>query len=90
MLGLRYIFRWSRITPLLLAATMMAQAAPVNDPAIELLKSRLSSTSIGDRPRLCLQIAQKQLADADGLYAAADVEKHDDSQAYRHPAHSWS
>jgi len=60
---------------LLLAATMMAQAAPVNDPAIELLKSRLSSTSIGDRPRLCLQIAQKQLADADGLYAAADVEK---------------
>lgn len=42
---------------------------------MEDMKARLSSTSIGDRPHLCVQIAQRQLAETDKLYAAVEVEK---------------
>jgi len=62
-------------TTLLLVAALSAQAPPAADPAVEALKARLSSTSIGDKPRLCVQIAQKQLAEVDKFYAAAEVEK---------------
>lgn len=56
-------------------AAMAAQAAPSNDLTVEQLKAKLSSTSVGDRPHLCVQIAQKQLAEAQKQYAAADFEK---------------
>jgi hypothetical protein len=72
----------------LLAATAAAAAplgnlhyaAPVNvvlsnEPTIEELKARLPSTGIGDRPHLCVEIAQKQLAETDRLYAADQVEQ---------------
>jgi len=76
MLGVRRLFRcWIAVTPLVLVATMAAQAPPANDPTVEVLKSRLSSTSIGDRPHLCVQIAEKQLVVADKFYAAGEVEK---------------
>jgi hypothetical protein len=39
------------------------------------MKAKLSSTSIGDRPHLCLQIAERRLAETSSLYAAADYEK---------------
>ena len=58
---------------LLIAVT--ASAIPRDDPSVQELKARLSSTSVGDRPHLCLQIAQLQLGESDKLYAAADVEK---------------
>jgi hypothetical protein len=61
-----------------LAAVVTSQSAsalPSGETSVEELKARLSSTSIGDRPRLCLQIAQQQLAVADKLYADADYEK---------------
>ena len=58
---------------LLIAVT--ANAIPREDPSVQELKARLSSTSVGDRPHLCLQIAQLQLGESDKLYAAADVEK---------------
>jgi hypothetical protein len=45
------------------------------DPTVEGLKARFASTSIGDRPRLCIQIAQRQLEEADNDYTASDIEK---------------
>jgi hypothetical protein len=58
-----------------LIAAGIAGAIPGSDPSIEGLKGRLSGTSVGDKPHICLQIAQKQLVEADRFYAAADVEK---------------
>jgi len=52
-----------------------APALPSNDLTVEDLKGKLASTSLGDRPHLCVQIAQKQLAEADKQYAASDFEK---------------
>jgi hypothetical protein len=76
MLGARYIFRiWEAITLLALLAAASAHAVPGNDPTVDELKGRLSSTSVGDRPHLCVQIAQKQLAEADKQYAASEFEK---------------
>ena len=76
MLGVRGLSSlWRTITLCALGATLAASASPSNEPTLEDLKARLSSTSIGDRPHLCVQIAEKQLAEADKLYAAAEVEK---------------
>lgn len=75
MLGVRYLYRlWGTIT-LLALATGMARGAPTAEPTVEELKARLSSLNVPDRPHLCVRIAQKQLAEADRFYAAADVEK---------------
>jgi hypothetical protein len=75
MLGARFLFRvWGTVTLLALVA-VMARAVPRNEPTVDELKARLSSLSVGDRPHLCVQIAKKQLAEADKFYVAADVEK---------------
>jgi hypothetical protein len=76
MLGVRHLLRvWGTIPLLALLATLLASAAPSDQPSVEDLKARLSSASVGDRPRLCVQIAQKQLVEADKFYAASEVEK---------------
>ncbi len=76
MLGVRYLFRlWGTVTLLALVVAVTASAAPSNEPTVEELKARVASTNIGDRPHLCVHISQKQLAEADKLYAAGDVEK---------------
>jgi hypothetical protein len=76
MLGARYLFRLGgTLTLLALVAAVTVFTAARSESTVEELKARLSSTSIGDRPHLCVQIAQKQLAVADKLYAAAEVEK---------------
>ncbi len=75
MLWLQCRFRvWGAVALVgLLAAT--ARAVPGNDLSVDDLKAKVSSASVGDRPHLCVQIAQKQLAEADKQYAAADFEK---------------
>ena len=76
MLGEQYRLRmWGAVALVVVLAGGTAHAAPNNDPSVEQLKAKLSSTSVGDRPHLCVQIAQKQLAEADKQYAAADFEK---------------
>ena len=76
MLGVQYLFRlWGTVLLFVLVASAVAGAAPNGEPTVEELKARLSSTSVGERPHLCVQIAQKQLAEADKLYGAAEVEK---------------
>jgi hypothetical protein len=76
MLGVRNLTRfWGTITVFAVVAAATAAAAPSSEPTIDELKARLASASIGDRPHLCVQIAQKELSEADKLYAANEVEK---------------
>jgi predicted metal-dependent phosphoesterase TrpH len=60
------------LIPLALAAAVMARS---NEPTVEELKARVASASVRDRPHLCVEIAQKQLTEADKLYAASDFDK---------------
>jgi hypothetical protein len=76
MLGARYLFRlWGTLTVLVLVLAGLARAVPGTEPTAEGLKARLSSTSVGDKPHLCVQIAQIQLKEADKFYLASEVEK---------------
>jgi hypothetical protein len=76
MLGARHLFRWWGVVTLFaLMGGAMGTALPGPQPTVDELKARLASTSVGDRPHLCVEIAEKQLAEADKLYAASEVEK---------------
>jgi hypothetical protein len=59
---------------LLLLAIFPALAA-AKEPTVEELKAQLPSTSVRDRPKLCVHISELQLDDADKLYRAGDSEK---------------
>ena len=75
MLGVRYSFRLWVAVALLALTVVAARGATTSDLTVEELKARLSSLKVGDRPHVCVQIAQKQLAEVDKFYAGADVEK---------------
>lgn len=45
------------------------------DATIEELKARVTSTEIGSRPRLCLQIAERQLEAANKLFASTQSDE---------------
>ena len=76
MLGVQCIFRVGRLVGLFTTiAVVAAHAMPSNPPTVEEMKAHVASASIGDRPHLCVQIAQRQLAETDKLYAAAEIEK---------------
>jgi len=55
--------------------SLFAIAASATDLSVDQLKAKLGSASVGDKPHICLQIAQQQLAEADKLYTAVEVEK---------------
>jgi hypothetical protein len=76
MFGAQYrSWLWATFALLALAVGAPGRASAGKEPTVEDLKARLASASIGARPHLCVEIAQKQLEQADKLYAAADVEK---------------
>jgi hypothetical protein len=58
-----------------LLATFLASPMAAKEQTLEELKARVSSASVGDRPQLCLQIAEQQLDSADKLFTAFDSEK---------------
>ncbi len=58
-----------------LVATFLVLPMAAKEQSVDELKARLSATSIGDRPQLCLQIAERQLNDADKFYSALENEK---------------
>jgi len=62
------------VVALSLASSALIRAT-AKEPTVDELKARLSSTNIGNRPQLCLQIAERQLQEADKLYAAVESEK---------------
>jgi hypothetical protein len=59
----------------ILALAAAATAVHTADPSLDAMKARIPSVSIGDRPRLCLEIAERQLAETDKLYAGSEDEK---------------
>ena len=76
MLGGVRSYRVIAVAALLaLVAVTTVAALPTQEPSLEDLKARASSASIGDRPHLCVQIAERQLNATDKLYANADVDK---------------
>ena len=59
---------------------LMALATPFalgvgEEPSIEELKQRVANAGVGDRPRLCLQISERQLGAAGKFYEAGDSEQ---------------
>jgi hypothetical protein len=72
----------------------LGNIVPSSEPTIEELKARMPSTGIGDRPHLCVQIAQKELAETDRLYAADQVEQGQtalaDAMAYMEQARDYA
>jgi hypothetical protein len=68
-------FRW--VSGLILLAWMVAAAhgSSRNEPTVDELKARVSSANTGEKAKLCIQIAEKQLDEVDRLYAADNVEK---------------
>ena len=68
--------QWAKIMALIaLAVCCLTMQVAGKEPTIEELKARISSAPIGDRPHLCLQVAQQQLASTDKLYGAEENEK---------------
>src|SRR5690242_17174940 len=64
--------RSQRFAAALVAIVSVMAGALAVDPTVEGLKGRLASTSIGDRPKLCVQIAQRQMAETSRLYGSAE------------------
>jgi hypothetical protein len=60
---------------MLLMLAVTAFTLPRDEPTVEELKTRIASTSVGDRPHLCVQVAQKQLEEFDKLYPGVDEPK---------------
>jgi len=76
MRGARYSLRvWGAVLLAAVVAGVTVRAAAGPEPTVEALKAKLSGTSIGDRPHLCLEIAQLRLTETDTDYAASDYEK---------------
>jgi hypothetical protein len=59
----------------LLALSVLAAAIAAKESSVEELKARLAKASNGERPRLCLEIAQRELTLADKFYADGETEK---------------
>jgi muramidase (phage lysozyme) len=59
----------------LLAAIAVAAPIPSDQPTVDGLKARISSATAGEKPRLCVQVAQMRLNEADKLYAAGDLDQ---------------
>jgi hypothetical protein len=62
-----------------LAITTTANPKEHNEPTVDELKAKISSASAGEKPRLCIEVAQLQLKQADKLYATGEIDK---AQAY--------
>jgi hypothetical protein len=78
--GLRHPVLGSRLrlqvsTVLLLAVVFAGAVANARtEPTVEELKARVSSANVGDKAKICLEIAEKQLNAADKQYTADDME----------------
>ena len=60
---------------LAISATLPCPLAGAEEPTVEDLKARLTAATIPDRPHICIEIAKKQAASSDKLYAANDFDQ---------------
>ena len=58
-----------------LMSSILCQRAPAAEQTVEQLKVRFKDASITDRPKLGVQIAQRQMAEADKQYAANNLDQ---------------
>jgi hypothetical protein len=65
----------SRKGALVLVILLAALAQGANEATVDQLKAKVPSASAGDKPRICLQIAERQLTAADKLYIASENDK---------------
>ena len=72
MLGLGHRVQLSVL--FMLGNALAAHAFLVADPGVEAMKARVPTINVGERPHLCVQIAERELADVDKLYSATDIE----------------
>jgi len=66
-------FRWRVLALVCLLAAAVAHAR--SDVTVEELKARVSSAPVAEKAKLCVEIAEKELAATDKLYAADDLDK---------------
>jgi len=66
---------WRIVAQIAIMTCILPKTLLGTDLSVEDMKSRLSSAAIGDRPKLCVQIAERQMAETNRLYAAADDDK---------------
>jgi hypothetical protein len=59
----------------ILLLSVWATAIAAKESSVQELKAKLASASAGERPRLCLEIAERQLSAADKFYVDGDIEK---------------
>jgi len=62
-----------RILAVTLLLALAASVCQARDESVDALKSRLQNSSAQDRPGLCIEIAQRQLQNADKFYTEGDV-----------------
>ena len=65
----------SRMAAALLVLSVGSAAIGAKELSVEELKARLTSASTGERPHLCVEIAEKQLSFANKFYADGETEK---------------
>ena len=60
------------VAAIALLAALTARAAPSAPPTVDELKARISAANVRDRPHLCVEIAERRLAETDRLYAGTE------------------
>lgn len=58
-----------------LALLSLAVASAHTEPTVEELKARVPAANVGDKAKICVEIAEKELTEADKLYATDDLDK---------------
>jgi ferredoxin-NADP reductase len=53
----------------------LASPMPHQGQTVDALKARISSANVGDKPHLCVQVAEMRLTEADKLYEAGELDK---------------
>ena len=62
MLGLGHRLQFFVLAALaMLGVALRASALPATDPALDAMKARVATAGVGERPHLCVQIAEHQL-----------------------------
>jgi len=70
-----FLAAWITVAAIVALAGIRLTAAAKEQPTVEDLKARVISAPIGERPKLCLEIAERQLDAADKLFTATEGEK---------------
>jgi ribosomal protein L16 Arg81 hydroxylase len=60
---------------MVLALTATASPKERNEPSVGELKAKISGASTGEKPRLCIEVAQLQLKEADKAYATGEIDR---------------